>query len=488
VAEPLDRFSLGDDGEVSEELAIFGLGRSGLGVAKAAQRLGIPVHIYDQAASDRISKPELLEEVRELNLPITLGWHGTFQHPPKTLVVNPAVPTTHAVLKAAEEQGVEVIGEIEFAFRISKAPIVGITGTNGKSTTTVMTYLCLRACDVDAVLCGNIFGSGYEEVSLTDAASNSTPEQILVAEISSFQLDTIKNFRPIVAGITNIWPDHLDRYPTFRDYAAAKHRIFENQKASDFAVVRANDPAVSAPGRPLGSYVPRGRRRSFQSQEPKDLPQVLTFGATGKDASVEERDLVVLDKRVPLDELLFQEPHNFQNAAMASLLSYGALLATKRTVPGVLPECVIHGLGGFRGLAHRMELVGSKNGVRVINNSMCTNPDAVIKSVQAVRDRTHLLMGGVNKNLDFGPLRHYLANQRHQTYLYGRDSRELSQMLGGNMDQFATLEEAFQAAAKNATTNEVIMLAPGCASMDAYRDFRHRGDFFRTLATEWLKN
>jgi UDP-N-acetylmuramoylalanine--D-glutamate ligase len=481
-------FSLVDGSEMSDELAVFGLGRSGLGVAAAAKHRGMAVHIYDQSLADRLSKPEILEEARGLDVPITLGWDGSFQEQPRSLVVNPAVPIDHPVLLAAKASGVEVIGEIEFAYRISEAPIVAITGTNGKSTTTVMTYLCLKACGVDAVLCGNIFGSGYDEVSLTEAASLSRSDQILVAEVSSFQLDSIQDFRPAVAGITNIWPDHLDRYKGFQEYAAAKHRIFENQRAGDFAVVRANDPAVSAPGKLGGGYVPRGRRRTLTASDRADLPIVLTFGATGENARVEERDLTLLDKRVSLEDLPFQEPHNFQNAAMASLLAYAALVATGRTSAGVMPGCVIDGLLSFKGLAHRMEVVGSKNGVRVINNSMCTNPDAVIKSVQAVKDRTHILMGGVNKNLDFAPLRHYLANQRHQVYIYGRDSHELSNMLGGNMQEFATLDEAFAAASKNAKTNEVVMLAPGCASMDAYRDFRDRGNVFRTIAKEWLKS
>jgi UDP-N-acetylmuramoylalanine--D-glutamate ligase len=468
------------------ELAIFGLGRSGLSIAAAAKRMGLSVHLFDQSSADKLGKPELLNDVVGLGVPVTLDWNGQFGVLPKTMVVNPAVRKDHPVILQAIESGIEVIGEIEFAYRISRAPIVAITGTNGKSTTTAMTYLCLKACGVDAVLCGNIFGSGLEEMSLTDAASLSSPEQILVAEISSFQLESIKDFHPIVAGITNIWPDHLDRYHGFQAYAAAKHRIFENQSSTDFAVVRANDPAVSPPGKAATGYQPRGRRRSAHVDSESNLPTVLTFGATGEHAQVEENELRLLDRHVSVDSLPFKEPHNYQNATMASLLAYSAMVATRRIEPGSLPICIIEGLRAFNGLAHRMELIGVKHGVSVINNSMCTNPDAVIKSVQAVKDRTHLLMGGVNKNLDFGPLRHYLANHRHQVYLYGKHSDELSKMLGGNILQFASLEDAFYSASKNAKTNEVIMLAPGCASTDSYRDFRDRGDAFRDMAKDWL--
>ena len=284
-------------------IAIFGLGRSGLGIARAALAQQDLPHIYDQSSESTIAKREALEEARGLNIPLTLEWNGDL--PPDTdyLVLNPAVPSNHPFVAGAE---VPVIGEIEFAYLISKAPIVAITGTNGKSTTTVMTYLCLTACGVDAVLCGNIFGSGYPEQSLTEAALASTPDQILVAEVSSFQLEWIQSFRPIVAGITNIWPDHLDRYDSFKAYAAAKHRIFQNLGQEDVAVVRANDPAVIPPGGSKSAYKPRGRRQPL-SESPAPVT-VLTFGATGEHARVEERDLLIIDQKIPIESLPFSEP------------------------------------------------------------------------------------------------------------------------------------------------------------------------------------
>jgi UDP-N-acetylmuramoylalanine--D-glutamate ligase len=142
----------------------------------------------------------------------------------------------------------------------------------------------------------------------------------------------------------------------------------------------------------------------------------------------------------------------------------------------------------FAFIAHRMEPLGSRDGIRVINNSMCTNPDAVVASAQAVRDPVHLLMGGVNKGLDFRRLRNYLANGRNRSYLYGRDANELDAMLGGNLPVFTTMVEAFEAATAQATAGEVIMLAPGCASSDQFRDFRDRGEAFRAMASRWLES
>ncbi len=469
-----------------QKIAIFGLGRSGLGIGRAALALGAEPRVYDESPKGSVAKQEAVQEAERIGLPVTFGWDGTLPPDTTSLVLNPAVRKTHPKIQAALDQGVEVIGEVEFGYRISKAPIVAITGTNGKSTTTVMTYLCLKACGVHTALCGNIFGSGYPEMSLTDAALSSTPDQVLVAEISSFQLEWIRDFRPVSAGITNIWPDHLDRYESFEEYGTTKQKLFSNMKAGDYVVIRANDPVVAPPGGTRSAYVPRGRRTRSATTQEQSLPRVFTFGATGNDGRVEERDLVLVDKHVSLDSLPFREPHNYQNACMAALLAYGALLA--RGGKTEMPDCVVEGLRSFRGLSHRMELVGDREGVRVINNSMCTNPDAVIKSVQAVKDRTHILMGGVNKNLDFGPLRHYLANHRHQAYLYGADARQLSEMLGGGFPIYASMEDAFREAVKNATKGEVVMLAPGCASMDSFSDFRERGDVFKAIAKDWLNH
>lgn len=525
-----------------QKVAIFGLGRSGLAIGKAARALGGSAHVFDEKSLDALSKKDIVAEAKAAHLPVTLGWKGEFKDKSWDLVVvNPAVPRTHPKLRAALDSGLRVVSEVEFAYLISKAPIVAITGTNGKSTTTVMTMLCLRACGEDAVLCGNVYGSGYPEVPLTDAALSASKDQILVAEISSFQLEWISQFRPAVAGITNITPDHLDRYASFAEYAAIKQKIFSNQTHGDFAVVRANDPVVQSPDGLDALSRPKGSRQlsphalgavtqgihgtgDFLHDGLPDAPTVLTFGATGHDARVEETQLSILHRHIPLSDLPFHEPHNLANACMAALLSYAALcwkatkdpdsnaatllirteeeylegLDAKRTVydarkpePGsvrVLPQAIIDGLEQFRGLAHRMEPVGEKDGVRVINNSMCTNPAAVISSAQSLPARGRLLIGGVNKGLDFQPLAEYLATGRSDAYLFGSDARLLDNMLGGGYPVFATLEQAFAAAAADAQAGEIIMLAPGCASTDQFRDFRDRGEKFKQIAKEWLES
>ena len=315
-------------------ISIFGLGRSGLAIARAAKRLGSEAVIYDQAKEESLSKPEILNEVHSLGFEVVMGWDGVLPAPTEEqsmLVVNPAIDMRSPILSRAKEQGYQVIGEIEFAYRISKAPIIAITGTNGKSTTTVMTYTCLKHCGIDAVLCGNIFGSGFDEVPLTEAALNSHEDQILIAEVSSFQLEWVSEFKPAAAGITNIWPDHQERYDSFEQYAATKHRIFGAQKASEYAVVKANDPAVRPPG-----TAPRSRSRLRQSAPTTqpNTPRVLTFGAMGEHARVDDRQLTILDQSVLLSDLPFREPHNFTNACMAGLLAFAALKYQGEHAPG----------------------------------------------------------------------------------------------------------------------------------------------------------
>ena len=484
-------------------IVAMGLGRSGLAVARAAVAKGARPIVVDEKTE--LLKPELVDEARAEGIDVRLGWSGSLDELGADLVVvNPAVDARHPKL---QNVGVELVSEVEFAYRIARGPIVAVTGTNGKSTTCVMTYLALRACGLDPLLCGNLYGSGYPEAPLTEAAMNGREGQPLVAEISSFGLEWTSTFRPRAAAITTIKPDHLDRYDSFEEYAATKMRIFAGQTEDDYAVVRANDPVVVPPCGEGNRYLPRHRRGSSFGTRGGSCPHVLTFGATGEHARVEEIDLVVLDQRIPLDGLPWTEPHNHANAACAALLAYGLLraldspliaealaarpkpsvFAARRPEAPALPPQIIEGLREFRGLAHRMELVGVRDGVKVVNNSMCTNPDAVVSSALAARDATHLLVGGADKGLDFTPLGRLLGGGRHRAYLFGRDAREIDAKMGGGFPVFVTMEQAFQAAIADARPGETIMLAPGCASSDQFRDFRDRGDQFRDMAKDWLR-
>jgi UDP-N-acetylmuramoylalanine--D-glutamate ligase len=196
--------------------------------------------------------------------------------------------------------------------------------------------------------------------------------------------------------------------------------------------------------------------------------------------------LELMGRKFPVVSFPFTEPHNLLNACMAALLAYGLMESRRRGSASI--ERIVEGLRRFTGLAHRMEWLGEKDGVRVVNNSMCTNPAAVVSSAESVPAVTHLLIGGVNKGLDFAPLAEYLATHSNKPYLFGSDAQLLDNMLGEGYSIFGTLDDAFRAATIEARPGEVIMLAPGCASTDQFRDFRDRGEAFKTIAKEWLES
>lgn len=465
-------------------IAILGLGRSGLAVAKAALSKGDHPHVFDAKPADDPRFKAHAKELKKEGIPFTAGFDGRFSRQDfDQLVTSPGVDMRSPILREAIRNGIEVIGEIEFAYRISKAPIIGITGTNGKSTTTVMTWLALKAAGEEAILCGNIWGSGFDEIPLTEAAMNSRDDQVLVAEISSFQLEFVRDFRPRCAGITNISPDHLNRYDSYEQYANTKRKLFDKMGEGDTIIANAGDTHTFPSNASL-------RDRGF------GLPRVRFYGAAGVDASFDAGHLKVAVSE-PTSTLPFHEKHNLLNACHASLLALGFLESkaaaqghdasrAPHLSPGQQVERVLQGLKAFTGLAHRMERLGHRGGVEVINNSMCTNPAAIVASSSSVPAPQHLLIGGIKKNYDFNPVRDYLDRAGHSAYLFGKDALEINEELGGSCLVFSTMKEAFRAAREKADPGEVVMLAPGCASMDQFNDFVARGEEFRKMAKEWL--
>lgn len=455
-------------------IAVLGLGRSGIAVAKSAKAAGNSVTVYDSASADNPKLSERLAELEKLGIPFVGDFNGPFPKEVEQIVTSPGVDMRSKLLQEPHKRGVEVISEVEYAYRISKAPIIAITGTNGKSTTTVMTYLALLEAEQKAVLCGNIYGSGYEEVPLTEAAISATEDQVLVAEISSFQLEWVKDFRPICAGITNISPDHINRYDSFEQYANTKRRIFDRMGTGDTIVANAGDMSTFPTNVSL-------RDRGF------GLPSVRFYGNAGADVSCDGTHLKISIME-PLSELPFEGKFNYLNACHASLLAMRYLQVKGWKSATERAAAVLNGLKKFKGLAHRMEPVGERNSIKVINNSMCTNPEAVIASSSALPNHQHLLIGGVKKEYSFEPVYEYLRKKGHSAYLFGKDAVEIARELHEDTHIFDTMEEAFSAAARKAASGDVIMLAPGCASMDQFNDFVHRGEVFKQIAMEWLSN
>lgn len=451
-------------------IAMLGIGRSGLAVAGAVHALGGQCVLLDQAAQERLPKPDLVDKARELGAEVHLSWDGSLTGLSSSLlVVNPAVRKTSPVLDKFRSAGIEVISEIEFAYRISMAPIIAVTGTNGKSTTTVMVWQCLSALGFSARLCGNIYGSGYREEAFTDAALNAEPSEVLAAEISSFQLELVQQFRPRAAVITNITADHLNSYSSEEEYALAKTNIFRAQTAADAFIYDADDSKVS--------------QYAVQANSKK-----LTIRGSHPDAIITSGFSEILGIKFEARDFPFSEAHNFRNAAMAALAAASFLEMQGKEFNEKAGERILQGLQDFRHLSFRMQPVGFKGNVQFINNSMCTNPAALASSLNSLSGRVHALVGGDSKGLDFSPVKSDLSNPRFHLYFYGTDGGKVKQDLGSSGPEFESMQEAFQKAVSQAVAGDTVILSPGCASNDQFRDFTDRGNVFSGAVKEWLES
>ena len=373
------------------------------------------------------------------------------------IILSPGIPDTIPALQAAKEKGIPILSEIEMAFHNMKGTIIGITGTNGKSTTTELTGAMLKEGGKSTYVCGNI------GIPLIEFCAGSKRQDFYVVEISSFQLETIREFRPHIAALINLAEDHLDRYPSVEPYYQAKMRIFENQKTSDFAVINYDDPYI----RDHVHQIPSSHFWFSRKQAPPS-------GVYAQDGLIRT---VSGGSVANFNFAALKGVHNLENTLCASSI---ALLC------GVLPKQMQRALESFRGLHHRMELVGENNGVRYYNDSKATNVDAVVKSLESFPGNIFLIMGGKDKGCDYRVLRDLVKERVKELLLIGegagRIESELKQVIEPMF--FKTLEETVEYASKRAVPGDVVLLSPACSSFDMFRDYHHRGEVFR----ETVKN
>ena len=430
---------------------VIGLARAGTAMAIALAKSGAKVHVVDQRAADQLAMLNEMDRLEALGIEVSTSWTGGVDWNEVDVVApSPGVPLRHPTLREAVQRGVPIWSEVEVAYRLSKAPIVAITGTNGKTTVTALTFSILKDCGLNAVLCGNIAGSGYPELPITTAALQSEPSQVLVAEISSYQLEFIDKFRPHACTITNIGEDHIERHGSVENYAKTKLRIYENQTETDFAVVNLNQPEVLAPGMKA---------------------QILSFNGASPDIEVTERAV----GGVSVDDLWLPGKHNLDNAASAWLLA--------RAI-GCDDASIRKGLLNYKGVSNRMEPLGEHKGVKFVNNTMCTNPIALVASINASRGPIVLIAGGVLDSPDLSPLSRIDRSRLRHVFLMGKDATLLEpHFLGAKITR--DLTEAFNEAVAIALPGETVLLSPGCKSFDQYQDFIERGDSFRALVQSY---
>jgi UDP-N-acetylmuramoylalanine--D-glutamate ligase len=437
---------------------VVGAARTGLAVTRYCARRGDEVTLTDRRTELHV------DDGLPAGVRLELGAHRLASFTgAELIVVSPGVPEIPE-LAAARRAGVPVIGEIELAACAVDAPIVAITGTNGKSTTTA---LCgaIAAETGRPTFCGGNLGTPFIEAAGTPAGAAGG---LCVVEISSFQLETCETFRPRVAMLLNITADHLDRYPSMAEYVAAKARIFARQTPDDFAIVNAADPLAV-------DCAARGRAK------------VLRFAADGRsdvDAFVDGDSLVLRVhgqiERYPRGELKLIGRHNAENALAAYL---GARLV------GATLEQVRSAARAFPALPHRMELVGEGRGVRYYDDSKGTNVGAVVASLTGFPQPFVLIAGGKHKGGEYGPLRPVLAGRCRALVVIGEAAPLLEAALGDvtPTQRAATLEEAVRRAALAAHEGDAVVLSPACSSFDMFRDYEHRAEVFRTAVREVVR-
>ena len=438
---------------------VVGLGRSGLSASRLLRHLGFSVMGTDRRNPDRL--PLWLRMIPYGELPEGID----------LLVQSPGVPDEETVIKRARDRGVEIIGELELAYRVFKGyqiPWIAITGTNGKSTTTTLIDLMLRESGFNVITGGNIgtpIGDELLEISSRGALKDI---DYIVVEVSSFQLETIKEFSPHIAVVLNITPDHLDRYKDMNHYIDAKKAITSNQSSKDILVLNYDDETV----REFKDFT-EARCLYFSLRE-KVKGAYLLDDRLMLNTGDKEREIL------KVKDLMIKGMHNVENALSAIVVASSA---------NARDEAMIKTLSQFKGLPHRMELVAEIGGVFYINDSKGTNIGAVVKSLEGFSRPVVLIMGGRDKGGDFSVLRG-LTSKIKAIVAIGEAKKKIKESLDDviSIKEAADMSDAVKKAAGIAKRGDSVLLSPGCASFDMFKNYEHRGDVFKETVMEMQRD
>ena len=434
---------------------VVGLARTGVAVSRFAASRGAAVTATDEKPESELA--ETAAKLRADGVNLALGKHAPEMFLDQDLIVaSPGVPANLPPLEAARARGIPVWSEIELAWRFLRGKLVAITGSNGKTTTTSLVAHILKTAGVPVLTGGNI---GVPLVSLVESSADST---VTVAEISSFQLETIESFRPEIGVLLNLTPDHLDRHASFGEYAATKLRLFENQLATDAAVLNADDPEVTKnmPSRPHVYWFSRRTRvaeGAFLSEG-----QII-FRSDGSEEAVAR-----------LAEIPLRGDHNVENVLAACVAARMA---------GATPAAIADGVRTFQGVEHRLEFVAEIGGVQFYNDSKATNVDAALKAIEAFPGPLIVILGGKDKGSPYTPLREPLHARARAAVLIGAAAEKIAADLSGALplERAGTLERAVPLAVERAHPGDVVLLAPACSSFDQFENYEQRGRVFKQL-------
>ena len=440
-----------------KKVLIVGMGKSGKAAAQAMVKLGADVCVQDSKKEEEVD-PQLRVFLKDRN--IKCYWNDQ----PKDmsvfdmLILSPGVPPRLDFIDEAKKHGAEIIGELEIAYRVGKGNYVAITGTNGKTTTTTLVGEIYKAAGKKTYVVGNI------GVAVISKALSAEEDSWLITETSSFQLETIKDFCPEISAVLNLTPDHMDRHQTMEKYADAKAQIFKNQNKNQYCIINYDDEeCFKLAEKCSASVVPFSRKHE------------LDFGAYVHDDIIIVRDKEKAVEICRADELQIPGAHNLENALAACAIAYFG---------GIDPEVISKVLKEFRGVEHRIELCNEIDGVRFVNDSKGTNPDAAVKAIEAIKKDIILIAGGYDKDSFFDDFVKAFDGRVKALLLMGKTAtkiKDAAEKVGFTKsiilkDMEACVREAYRIA----EPGDTVLLSPACASWDMYTSFEQRGNHFKS--------
>ena len=441
-----------------KRVLVVGLARTGLVSALFSAAYGAKVTATDERPIPEVA--EAAEKLRVAGVKLELGGFvpQTFLEQ-DLIVVSPGVPAKIEPLENARAKGIPVWSEIELAWRFLRGKLVAITGSNGKTTTTSLVAHILKTSNVPTLIGGNI---GTPLLALVETSVDTS---VTVAEISSFQLETIDSFRPEIGVLLNLTPDHLDRHITFEEYAGAKMRMFENQLEKDIALLNADDPEVTKrmPAKPKIFWFSRQKR--------------VATGAFLRDDQIIFRHEGSEVELARLADIQLRGQHNVENVLASCAAAYLA---------GAVPAAIAAGVKSFRGVEHRLEFVAELSGVQYYNDSKATNVDAAVKAVEAFPGPLVVILGGRDKGGPYAPLRELLHERARLALLIGESAEKIAADLGDAVafENAGTLQQALHIAARHVQPGDTVLLAPACSSFDQFENYEHRGRVFKELVAQ----
>jgi UDP-N-acetylmuramoylalanine--D-glutamate ligase len=444
-----------------KRVLVVGLARTGVATSLFCAARGARVTATDSRTESEIG--EAIARLKDAGVALELGSHREETFLDQDLIIpSPGVPADAVHLQVARAKGVVVWSEIELAYRFMKGRLIGITGSNGKTTTTSLIEHILKTAGIQTILAGNI---GTPLIGCVDAMKD---DICTVVELSSFQLELIDTFRPNISVFLNLTPDHLDRHHTFEAYGAAKARLFENQTGEDAAILNADDAATTpyAPSLPRVYWISRKQR---VAQGVYVRGEEIVFRQDGAEETL-----------LKLEDIPLAGGHNVENVLAA---------AAAARLAGASASEIANGVRTFAGVEHRLEFVAEVAGVRYYNDSKATNVDATLKALGAFPGRILVILGGKDKGSDYTPLQKPLREKAILALLIGAAAEKIEKQISGSvaLERAETLERAVETASHAAQRGDVVLLAPACASFDQFQNYEHRGRVFKDLVKQLEK-